>query len=163
MKIVYNKIMYDVIAVVGHEKKSYFVMDRFGKLFFTTKEIEEIIGNQINGRSDEFGNFFELDYLNDIAIYKIWGKDFVDDNEKIKYNDMENKIYEDYSKFLRREIKKDYYKYKIEKKEMEIWENNFDEKVYSIEENKYYIDDEEFDIFYEIDEENNYKFEFFEK
>ncbi len=37
MKIVYNKTMYDVIAVVGNEKKSYFVMDRFGKLFFYNK------------------------------------------------------------------------------------------------------------------------------
>lgn len=56
-------------------------------------------------------------------------------------------------------ILEEYYHYKIKRNELELWKNNFENKVFEMGNNSFYIDDDNFEIFYTITNEGEFEFE----
>ncbi len=166
MKVIDNGVEYIVLVKIFEgEEVSYLTVGKNNEIyFFSGVKRDELIekGAMVNKYNTDNNTISELDYINKEVCYKIWFNDYVSEKEEKEYDEIKNNIMLDYKHSLSKKIKKEYYREKIRKNELELWENNFDDNVYQVEENKYYIDDKEFDIFYEISG-NNYKFEFFEK
>ncbi len=166
MKVIDNGVEYIVLVKISEgEEVSYLTVGKNNEIyFFSGMKRDELIekGAMVNKYNTDNNTISELDYINKEVCYKIWFNDYVSEKEEKEYDEIINNIKLDYKHSLSKKIKKEYYREKIRKNELELWENNFDDNIYQVEENKYYIDDKEFDIFYEISG-NNYIFEFIEK
>ncbi len=167
MIVIDNGVEYIVLAkIVEDEIVSYLTVDENNKIYlFSGMQKDELIekGSMVNKYNTDNNTISELDYINKEVCYKIWFEDYISENEKKKYTEIKNDIMLDYKNYLSNIIKKEFYKEKIKNNDLELWGNNFDENIYQLEENKYYINDKEFDIFYEISDGNDYIFEFIEK
>lgn len=160
----YNNMQYEVIAKLKTEKLiQYIVYEDLGYIGLYNKEegmIEEsvfVYGYQVDDNTiSEFKN------INRDMYYRIYCGDYLSEEDKRICKNILELIQRNCLK-VKKEIRKDYYKYKIQRGELKLWKDKFRNLIYEIQKDEYYIDNKEFDIFYKVDEKGDYTFEIFDK
>lgn len=140
--------------------ESGYITETYANQYEVIGEIPKIHEKVIKGKVSKFYSCVP-EITRDIFM-KIIGEDYANNEEKERYKQQIDEIkplLPGYS----REILKEYYIYKIKKGEFELWKNNFKDNIFEVAKNQMYIDDEIFEIFYFINEEGKYTFEFIEK
>lgn len=155
-----------VLAKIEKNKKVfYFTMNENADIYFYTQvalgELEEL-GSLINGYKEN-ATLTEIEYLNEEACYKIWFEDYLSKEEEEKYKIMTEEIKKLFLTELKNKIKENLYKFYIENNRLDLWKNSFEDRIFEIQKNKMYIDDKDFEIFYSINENGEYTYEFIKK
>lgn len=164
MLLNYKNHQYDVIAKLkSNDRVQYVVYNEMGNLFIFDRNDEMIEESDfLFGYHTDDNTVSEYEGVTKNMYQRIYVDDYFTVEEK-KYADKIKKEIEKNFLPLKKEIKKEYYRYKIQKGEFKLWKNNFLDLIYQVGNNEYYIDDREFDIFYKIEDDGEYKFEFLEK
>ncbi len=112
--------------------------------------------------SENFSEYSEIktvsesEYINSLFIYSDYVCDFKDANQRDEYLKLKNKI-DILLECLNKEIEIDYIKWKVKNGKFEEWQNNFEDRIIELSDTERFIDDDNYDIFYDISDLDNIK------
>ncbi len=142
---------YKVYALFyGNNNEKYYWTDKghVYNSYYTITEISEFT----NRNTFEYNNYkyeSEDEKINGWYLDKELSDDFKNEEEKKQFKKIKLEVDKILPEIYKR-IEIDYINWQVKNNKLEKWKNNFEEKVYEVSETERFIDDEEYDIFYNI-------------
>ncbi|MFV0424404.1 MAG: hypothetical protein ACK5K7_02385 [Bacilli bacterium] len=155
---------YKIYAVFYLDSKLKYIYADFGFDSISQDELSNIISditlknNTIDEKSN--ANFIncisESKYL-DASYYNLgYCTNFANSQEKIEFEEKMKKFEKELPEINQR-IEIDYIQWKVKNGKFEEWQNNFDDKIIELSDTERFIDDDNYDIFYDINDLDNIK------
>lgn len=113
----------------------------------------------VNKNTFEYGGYkyeSEDEKIDGWYLVKELGNDFKDQDERERFQQIKNEIKE-ILPMIYQKIEIDYIQWKVKNGKIEEWQNNFVDKIIELSDTKRFIDDDNYDIFYDINDLNNIK------
>ncbi len=96
----------------------------------------------------------ENKYINSLFIYSDYIQDFKNIEQREEYLEFKNRI-SFLLEGLNEKIEIDYIQWKVKNGQIEEWQNNFTDKIIELSDTERFIDDDNYDIFYDINDLDN--------
>lgn len=147
---------YDIYGMILYDGgMRYLIYDDYENPMWYPAELFEI-------EDSKLPNFWHYKYYgyDGYNVAAIWGYDELVNSEE-HYDGIVEREKEDIELFMKKfgeQIKTDCIRKKIKNNQLEEWKNNFEDKIYKVSDTERYIDDERYDIFYDINDLDNITF-----
>ncbi len=127
------------------------------KKYIWSDDVVEVYSNMVNNyhyKNLEYGELY-TDIKN--VTFEIAFSNYTQDNfANVEYKNTTSLITTE-SKKIYQEIEIDYIKWKVKNGKFEEWQNNFEDRIIELSDTERFIDDDNYDIFYDTNDLNNIK------